>query len=76
MKQLAQQFRTVCIYITVAPTLYCAYALCKELYDYMLDNSVAIRYMGDYLRITAGSPQENETVVRLCTQFLSEKGAH
>ena len=42
----------------------------------MLDNSVAIRYMGDYLRITAGNPQENETVVQLCSQFLSEKGAN
>ena len=77
MKQLAQQFpNSLYLYHSCTNFVFVRTPYAKELYDYMLDNSVAIRYMGDYLRITAGSPQENETVVRLCTQFLSEKGAH
>ena len=77
LKQLAQQFpNSLYLYHSCTNFVFVRPPYAKELYDYMLDNSVAIRYMGDYLRITAGSPQENETVVRLCTQFLSEKGAH
>ena len=76
MKQLEQQFpNSLYLYHSCTNFVFVRTPYAKELYDYLLDNSVAIRYMGDYLRITAGSPQENETVVRLCTQFLSEKGA-
>ena len=76
MKQLEQQFpNSLYLYHSCTNFVFVCTPYAKELYHYLLYNSVAIRYMGDYLRITAGSPQENETVVRLCTQFLSEKGA-
>ena len=77
MKQLEQQFpNSLYLYHSCTNFVFVRTPYAKELYDYLLDNSVAIRYMGDYLRITAASPQENETVVRLCTQFLSEKGVN
>ncbi len=47
----------------------------KEIYEYMLENSVAIRYMGEYLRVTAGTVEENTEAVRLFAQFLSQRGA-
>lgn len=34
----------------------------KEIFDYLLDNSIAVRYMGDYLRITAGNREENKAL--------------
>jgi len=38
----------------------------KEIYEYLLQNSIAIRFMGEYLRITAGTKAENtETLEKL-----------
>lgn len=35
----------------------------KEVFEYLLSKSVAVRFMGEYLRITAGTSEENKTVV-------------
>lgn len=43
----------------------------KEIFDYLLNNGVAIRFMGDYLRITAGTEEENTQVVKLLNEFFS-----
>ncbi|MEE1155174.1 MAG: histidinol-phosphate transaminase [Acutalibacteraceae bacterium] len=45
--------------------------LAKEIFDFLLNNGVAIRFMGEYLRITAGTQQENTEVVRLLKEFLN-----
>ncbi|MGN0489153.1 MAG: pyridoxal phosphate-dependent aminotransferase [Ruminococcus sp.] len=45
----------------------------KELWEFLKANSVVIRYMGDYIRITAGTTKEVETTVRLIKDFLSER---
>lgn len=42
----------------------------KEIFDFFLSNKTAIRYMGDYLRITAGTENENKVVVELLRKFL------
>lgn len=42
----------------------------KEIYDFFLQNGVAIRFMGDSLRITAGSAEENEEALLLLRQYL------
>lgn len=42
----------------------------KEIFDFFLSNKTAIRYMGDYLRITAGTENENKVVVELLREFL------
>lgn len=44
----------------------------KDFYSYLLKNGVAIRYMGDYVRITAGSEAENQTLLHLFQEFLSK----
>lgn len=44
----------------------------KELWDYLKDNSIAIRYMGDYIRITSGTEAENKKVIKAIKQFILE----
>lgn len=41
----------------------------KEIYDYLLKNSIAVRFMGAYLRITAGTTEENEEVLAKLNTF-------
>lgn len=36
----------------------------KEIYQSLLNDGIAVRYMGDFLRITAGSREENAEVLR------------
>jgi histidinol-phosphate aminotransferase len=46
----------------------------KAIYEYLLENSIAIRYFKTgYLRITAGTPEENEAVLAVMAQFLAAK---
>ncbi len=43
----------------------------KEIFNFLLNNGVAIRFMGEYLRITAGTEDENAEVIRLLKEFLN-----
>ncbi len=42
----------------------------KCIYDYLLDNDISIRYMGDYIRITAGKSEENEILINHLKSYL------
>lgn len=42
----------------------------KMIFDNLLLNSIAIRYMGDYLRITAGSDTENKTLIATLQKII------
>ncbi|MCQ4021874.1 histidinol-phosphate transaminase [Ruminococcus sp. zg-924] len=44
----------------------------KELFDYLLSQGTAIRYMGDYVRITAGTDDENRTVLSQINDFCNK----
>jgi histidinol-phosphate aminotransferase len=41
----------------------------KDVYGHMLKNGIAIRIMGEYLRITAGSEEENAEFLRVLSLF-------
>ena len=45
--------------------------LAEELFEGMLKRSIAIRFMGGYLRITAGTAEENEAVVSAIAEILN-----
>ncbi len=45
-------------------------AVAKTVFEGFLSNSIAVRYMGRYLRITAGSEQENAAVLDILPQLL------
>ena len=44
----------------------------KQVFDKMKENSIIIRNMGDYLRITAGSKEENEKMLETFKKVLEE----
>lgn len=43
----------------------------KEIFDYLRDNSIVIRHMGEYIRITAGTNYEIDRVVCCIREFFS-----
>lgn len=45
----------------------------KELWEYLKSQSIIIRYMGDYLRITAGTADEISAVISAIRKFISER---
>ena len=45
--------------------------LSKEIFDFFLSKGVAIRLMNDYLRITAGTENENKAVIKLLNEFFN-----
>lgn len=45
----------------------------KQLWEYLKSNSVVIRYMGEFIRITAGTNEEIETIDKLIKQFLLKR---
>ena len=44
----------------------------KQVFEKMKENSIIIRNMGDYLRITAGNNQENEKMLKTLKKVLEE----
>lgn len=44
----------------------------KDIYAAMLEKSIAIRLMGEYLRITAGTMEENQMMLRALAVYLKE----
>lgn len=43
----------------------------KDLWEYLKDNSIVIRYMGNYVRITAGTEQEVEETLNCINEYFS-----
>lgn len=43
----------------------------KEIFNFFLSKGVAIRLMSDYLRITAGTEEENKAVIKLLNEFFN-----
>ncbi len=44
----------------------------KSIYDYLLERSAAVRKFDGYLRITAGSMEENNTVISLIREYFNK----
>lgn len=45
----------------------------KDLWEYLKANSVVIRYMGEYIRITSGTAEENNELLMLINKYLEER---
>lgn len=45
----------------------------KDIFNFFLDNGTAIRLMNSYLRITAGTEEENKYVIMLLKKFLGRE---
>lgn len=44
----------------------------KELYEYLLSCSIAVRYMGSFLRITTGTPEENAELISCIKAYFNK----
>lgn len=45
----------------------------KAIFDFLLNKGVAVRYMGEYIRITAGTQDENSIVISLLKEFFTQE---
>ncbi len=59
------------VYNSCANFIFIKTSFGKELWEYLKDNSIVIRYMGDYIRISVGTQEENTEVIRCIKNFLS-----
>lgn len=57
------------IYPSVTNFLFIKTDRAKEIFDYLLTQSIAVRLMGNYLRITAGSTEENTALLKALLNF-------
>lgn len=57
------------IYPSVTNFLFIKTDKAKEIFDYLLSRSIAVRYMGKYLRITAGSHEENLALLKALNEY-------
>ena len=44
--------------------------LAREIYEFLLTKSIAVRYMGDFIRITAGNTEENSELLERLSEFF------
>lgn len=45
----------------------------KELWEYLKNKSIAVRWMGDFIRVTSGTADEINSTVSAIEQFISER---
>ena len=57
------------IYPSVTNFVFIKTSQAKEIFDFLLSKSIAVRCMGNYLRITAGSKEENKAVLDALKEF-------
>ena len=58
------------VYEPVTNFVFVKTSCAKKIYEDLLKKSIAIRYMGNYIRITAGSKDENQEVISSITEIL------
>ena len=57
------------IYPSVTNFVFIKTPCAKEVFDFLLTKSIAVRCMGNYIRITAGSHEENKAVLEALKEF-------
>ena len=60
------------VYPTVANFVFVKTGAAQDIWDYLKDRSIVVRLMGEYLRITAGTVDENARVTEAIKQYFSE----
>lgn len=71
LERLAGAYSQLCVYPSCTNFVLVALPHTKELFDYLKSNGIVVRYMGRYLRITAGNPEENSTLLQQIENFLA-----
>ena len=60
------------VYDSVTNFVFVKTSKAKEIYDKLLERSIAVRYMGSYLRITAGTESENKLFLAALREILPQ----
>lgn len=71
LTKLAESCNDFKVYNSCANFVFVKTSLGRDLCEYLKSNSIVIRYMGEYIRITAGTEEENAEVIRYIKKFLS-----
>lgn len=71
LTKLAESCNDFKVYNSCANFVFVKTSLGRDLWEYLKSNSIVIRYMGEYIRITAGTEEENAEVIRYIKKFLS-----
>ena len=71
LTKLAESCNDFKVYNSCANFVFVKTSLGIDLWEYLKSNSIVIRYMGEYIRITAGTEEENAEVIRYIKKFLS-----
>ncbi len=61
------------VYSTKTNFVFVKTASSKQLWEYLKTQSIAIRWMGEYIRITAGTDSEIKTVIKAIEEYLEIK---
>lgn len=61
------------VYPSVTNFLFIKTSKAKEIFEYLLSKSIAVRCMGDHLRITAGAAEENMALLKALNGFSPSK---
>ena len=59
------------VFDSVANFIFIKTASAKEIHAKLLERSIAVRFMGGYLRISAGTKEENKAVITALDEILS-----
>lgn len=69
--KIAEKYKDLTVYNSCANFVFVKTPESKAIWEYLKDNSIVIRYMGDYIRISAGTEQEvDETLCCIEKYFL------
>ncbi len=71
MKQMESEYpNKMIVYPTVTNFVLVQLENAKEIYQRLLNSGIAVRFMGDFLRITAGTPEENRELLLAFRQAI------
>ena len=73
LKRLGSLTDDFLVYPTKTNFVFVKTSFGKDLWEYLKSNSVAVRYKGDYVRITAGTKKEIKAVISLIEKYFGEK---
>ena len=72
LSAIAQGQQDFTVYPTVANFVFIKTGAAQSIWSYLKEKSIVVRLMGGYLRITAGTAQENARVIDAIKQYFAE----
>ena len=70
--EIAKQYSDFTVYESVANFVFVKTKASKQIWEYLKNQSIVIRLMGEYLRITAGTEYEVEQTLRAINELFTE----